>query len=1223
MSKIYYNNKIITKAESDKLFSLGQIDLTKKTYFENLEMILCKADGTEITELKEAHSVKINFNLHDMDELEFDLPYYVEQQYLQVKNDNWKITEDYLLIKVNNEQMFVINNVAENKEEINTKHVHAYSKEYLLSFRKLARLQGTRQLYRDGSETTTSKISYSLDGSTWTNYSTPFEAEDGKNILIRRYDHFNVLIGEYIWNNKDKFAQIDGIDITYKDKDVFNKKIEISIRIVSETGEGLLNLLEQETSWKVGYIDIDVREDRSLGQHHRKYRTWDINKQAWSDILYKSLPELFDCIVRVDTINQKINIYHKDKFYENKGLYISKENYLKTIKKETKNDDVITRLRIFGKNNLGISSVNPTGKEYLEDFSYYRNSNSMDYDLLKALDDYDELQKVKTPIFYNYLQELKTLRENQTILENQLVDLQMQKTQKEDSRDMAIQHTEYHTDYDADMDKIEVDFSDIHGTDLSEFNKQIREIDKQIENKTVEISNVEDKINIVLNNIDFLENTLDKKNNFTTKQLEILDTFVKEETWENKNYSDGFELIKEGEKALRKLSKPSVEYSLDIVDFLNIVECQHDWGKLNIGDIINIYYDDFDLYIESKIIKISHSIDENNIDITISNNNHVDDTAKYISDLIKNSTEASNTVNMFKHKWDLSGKNTDMISQIINSGLDSAKNRISSARNQNIIIDQYGIQMKDLFDDKEQLRIINNTIAFTDSEWENCSVAITPKGICAPALYGKIIGSNKLIITNMNENGESSFLVDGSHMTATNMDLSLIRKNLLNRIYMNPEYGFKIQKRDTTTADWEDLLWLDMSGEIYAKSFHVINKDTSLDDNGLVVDNGRIKIINGNKYEAIYADKDGEMRLDGRVRVVRHLSEWSPKDKWDVEPEENRIILLDGYKDDEKGGKLLINNWNGDLNAFLGSPPSTDYMGGFFKLYNGKSKENGGSKERIELGVLTANDTGAVKIKNNSTNDIISLSGNDSGGIIQINEQDALVSTIVKPSVKIGAINDSEQFDGGHIILFNNKNTERQKVFIGIKKEENAGSITLNGKNGVENVLISAIDNVNNGISAGTIQLKNTFNKTSILFSADSNLNPMHREHISQLVFGEDINKPRLGLYSGNGDYGSYIQMGDKTGNPQMLIGNVSREETPGGNQVWYANMTDFSQTVPKRRIQIYVNSYKNAEIALWDNDNEGENPLARIETANGNLIISHKSGRSMKFTNGGKILFS
>lgn len=1235
MDTIYYNGNPITQSQSDTLFNLGYIDLSKRNYFEDLELILCKSDGTEITSLKDAYNIKLNLYLHDIDELEFDMPYYIEEQYAQVKNYNWDETEDYLLIKLNNKAVFVINSIIENGDEIQTKHVHAYNKEYLLSFRQLPLLQGTRQLYRDGSETTTSKVSYSLDGVNWVDYTAPFTTEDGKNVFIRRYDHLNTLIGSYVWNNKDKFAQIEGLDVTYKDANIFNKTIEISIRIVSETGEGLLNLLEQETSWKIGYIDADVREDRSLGQNHRKYRTFDISNQSWLDILYKTIPELFNCIVRIDSLNQTINIYDIDKFSENKGLYISKENYLKNIKKDLKNDDVITRLRVYGKDNLGISSINPTGEEFIEDFSYYRNSKYMDADLLQALNNYDNLKTTKGSQFNSYLQQITNLTDKKTVLENELVDLQMQKLQKEDERDMAIQHTSYHINYDTDIDNIDIDFSDIHGTNLSTYNAEIARIQALINSKENEIKNIEDDINIILAKIETLRNELDKKNNFTTEQLKVLNDFVREGSWENSNYSDVYELFTAGKQALSKLSKPSVEFSIGIIDFLNVVECQHDWDKLNIGDIINIYYDDFDLYVEAKIVKISHDIDNNNIEITVSNNNELDDDAKYISDLIKNSTEANSTINAFKHQWDLSSKNTDLISEIISSGLDATKNRISSARNQNITIDERGIGMKDLFDDNEQLRIVNNCLAMTTDSWESVNLAITPRGIIAEQLYGKIIGSNKLIITNMNENGESSFIVDGNHMKAINMDLSLENSIHMNRIYLNPDVGLKIQKKEN--GFWEDLLWLGMDGDIYAQSFHIINTDSVLDDNGLAVDNGKIKIINNNNYDAFYADEDGEMRLDGRMRVVRHLSEWTPSGVWDVEPESNRIILLDAYKDDEKGGKLLINDWNGNKNIFLGSAPNENYSGGFVKIFNGINEN---SQERIELGVLKTEDSGIIRIKNKESKNIIELKGDsDNRGLISvknpINDYDIISmggnnygSYIVLRGNELNSINarfasiNDELYDlvGGYIELFN-ENIDKLRVSIGTKKGEDAGSINLYGYDNKVKISISGIDDDRQ--SSGVIKLYNTANEPVIFFSAETNKNTMSRVN-SQITLGGDVNFPKVGIYGGSTDFGGFIELSDKNGIPNLSLGDISTGILSGGLAVWYANMTanTYSERVDKRRIQIHVNSSKDGQIDLYDNS-ANTSPIGTIKVSNGEMIISHYSGSKIRFDSTGKIYFN
>lgn len=434
-------------------------------------------------------------------------------------------------------------------------------------------------------------------------------------------------------------------------------------------------------------------------------------------------------------------------------------------------------------------------------------------------------------------------------------------------------------------------------------------------------------------------------------------------------------------------------------------------------------------------------------------------------------------------------------------------------------------------------------------------------------------------------------------MTAINMDLSLIRKNLLNRIYMNPEYGFKIQKRDFTTSEWYDLLWLDMIGEIWAKSLHIINTETELDDNGLVVDNGKIKIINNNKYDAFYADENGEMRLDGRLRVVRHLNTWTPTDKWDLEPESNRIVLLDAYKDDTKGGKLLINDWDGNLNAFLGSAPSSDYSGGFFKLYNGV-KDN--SKERIELGVLSVADTGIIRIKNKDSkaivelkgdsnnrgeisiknplnnNAIISVGGNNLGGFLGIYGND-----IESINAILGVVEDSSyDLVGGYLELYNNSITDL-KVRIGSRRSENAGSMELYGHDNKMNLYMSAIDNDNNSISSGVFKIFDSKNIPTLLMYAETPLNISGREGSvdSAFIIGQDKEHAKIGMYGGGNNTGALLELAsggvNSHGNfPNLSLGDLSSNGSYlGGGMVIYENMTanTHEERILKRRIQLGV----------------------------------------------------
>ncbi|WP_454052447.1 hypothetical protein [Clostridium sp. Marseille-Q7071] len=105
------------------------------------------------------------------------------------------------------------------------------------------------------------------------------------------------------------------------------------MKIIAETGEGILNILEDETLLRVGFIDKKVREDFSLGQDHRKYRTFDVVDRPWIDVIYDDIQKTFECVVIFDTIKKLINVYHIDTITKNRGLFISEKNYLKSMKK--------------------------------------------------------------------------------------------------------------------------------------------------------------------------------------------------------------------------------------------------------------------------------------------------------------------------------------------------------------------------------------------------------------------------------------------------------------------------------------------------------------------------------------------------------------------------------------------------------------------------------------------------------------------------------------------------------------------------------------------------------------------------------------------------------------------------------------------------------------------------------------------------------------------------
>ena len=305
----------------------------------------------------------------------------------------------------------------------------------------------------------------------------------------------------------------------------------------------------------------------------------------------------------------------------------------------------------------------------------------------------------------------------------------------------------------------------------------------------------------------------------------------------------------------------------------------------------------------------------------------------------------------------------------------------------------------------------------------NDKAAVVLNAVVAQQLYGKLVGSNKLIITNVNDNGESSFLVDKDHMQAVNMDLALENKAHVNRIYLNPDQGFKIQKKNSGT--WEDQLWEDTDGNVYAKSFHVINTHSTLDDDGLVIDNGYIKINNQTGDTVFNVDTNGDVNALGRFQVFRHDGS-------------NKVILADLYKDLNKGGKLAINEWYGKKDAFIGSSPNDKYIGGFLKLYN-----EGEDKPRIEMGIFHDDDAGTINLSDVSNTPKVHISAKDginNHGVISLFGEDKNVKLMLKARSDTDNMSNTLSGDrktGGYIEF--NSYDNSTKYFITANNENNFG----------------------------------------------------------------------------------------------------------------------------------------------------------------------------------------
>jgi hypothetical protein len=548
--------------------------------------------------------------------------------------------------------------------------------------------------------------------------------ENARQIVNPNYE---LIKGRYlILVNDEEYFLIEDIsgsggDIDYKecqcvsqDYQLAGKKVRDfsgtkTIYDIAEPEDSILTyIISRCPSWSMGSVDGDLSG---------VYRTFDISEKDMLDFI-SEVQVAFNCLFQFDTLNKEIDVVKVSNIPDtNNGLYISETNYLKTIKKEIKMGDVITRLHCYGNEDLSINSVIPTGQNYIDDFSYFRNDDYMSESLQDALDAYDDLLSEKDGELADLLEDLFGYQSTLATKEGELASLETELATYKQNMDACIQ------------EEAEGGDGIIEDHDYDYWKSEYDDKQDEIDIKEGEITDTEALIDGVESDITNLGTALEMNTNFTTAQLEELDEFIYEDTWQDNNYTDADELYADGVIMLARINQPPVVFDIDSVDFLNIVDCQHDWDKLILGELINIEYSKLDIDIEVRLVGYKHDVDNNSLVLEFSNRSSIDDPYFYM-DMLKRSVSASTTLNIERFKY---GKYYDSerneLQSFINSELDLSKNAAIGGRNQGHRFDDTGALFTSNTNANEQLRILNNLIVMTSDGWDSVDLAISPKGI--------------------------------------------------------------------------------------------------------------------------------------------------------------------------------------------------------------------------------------------------------------------------------------------------------------------------------------------------------------------------------------------------------------------------------------------------------------------------------------------------------------
>ena len=284
---------------------------------------LIKPDGTELGYLNHNNLVISNTSSIDrISQISFKLPEYIDtNDGQQVVNPYYNVVKSgfKVLLTIDNQEkgeytrMFRVGRPQEFTDGNKTDiQYSAYSYEVVLNQKTIARFAGVALDSDDDSGVT-------IDVSGNVTY-VPVEAIDAVDYVI------------------------DGLNIA-----------EVAANILWQTG----------SKWEIDYIDPElITVLRS-----------DININSTNVLTaLKSLQEVYSATIVFDTINQKVKYYKLDNLGDNLGLSVEYGKYLKTLSRDERVDEIITRVKVVGANNQGIQDVSYTGQNYVEDYTFFLGS---------------------------------------------------------------------------------------------------------------------------------------------------------------------------------------------------------------------------------------------------------------------------------------------------------------------------------------------------------------------------------------------------------------------------------------------------------------------------------------------------------------------------------------------------------------------------------------------------------------------------------------------------------------------------------------------------------------------------------------------------------------------------------------------------------------------------------------------------------------------------------
>lgn len=504
---------------------------------------------------------------------------------------------------------------------------------------------------------------------------------------------------------------------------------------------------------------------------------------------------------------------------------------LKSISRSLDSNTIATKLIVKsntnefangGSCNIALAKENPSGENFIYDFTYYINQGLMSEENLER----DLYYQGKTPDeqhgWIGLYVTLKALNKERDALIAELTSCTTRHSHSKSAfenakliknaseEELERLRDKYHDitgdSYDEETGTISKEFegsNEVKGIvyNIELYVSKIKQTESDYSKAKEELKDLDDRIETISDALEEIENqTADLISKFETKYIR----FIQEASWTSEDYIDDNLYYLDAETTLHKSAQPKVSYTINVIELSQLEEYKN--YVFDLGDITYIQDPDFFGWKQGEKFKTPHKEEIVITEMQTFFHSPEKSTIKVqnyrssFDDLFKKLTASAQSIQFHSGEFQRAADIVDAKGNIAPSCLEDAfsnnKTVLQNAGNQSVKWDETGITTTDTTKQAEITRITSGGIFLTDNGGEKWTTGITAKGINASTITTGVLNTGFVNIYNGNQ---KSFTWDSQGINAYKQEVGKYDINKFVRFNQHGLFGTKNWDSDQTT----------------------------------------------------------------------------------------------------------------------------------------------------------------------------------------------------------------------------------------------------------------------------------------------------------------------------------------------------------------------------------------------------------------------------------------